>query len=121
FVPYCTDTRQGHLRVKYCCQARAVENQIYVATAGLVGSLENVANIDINYAQSAIYTPCDFPFARDGIAAEATENVEMVTVADVNLSTLRWARAEGSVRNLHDRRLDLYRTRWKRPPNPKER
>lgn len=121
FVPYCTDTRQGHLRVKYCCQARAVENQIYVATAGLVGSLENVANIDINYAQSAIYTPCDFPFARDGIAAEATENVEMVTVADVNLSTLRWARAEGSVRNLHDRRLDLYRTRWKRPSNPKER
>lgn len=115
FVPYCTDTRQGHLRVKYCCQARAVENQVYVATAGLVGSLENVANIDINYAQSAIYTPCDFPFARDGIAAEATENVEMVTVADLDLSTLRWARAEGAVRNLRDRRLDLYRTRWKRP------
>lgn len=115
FVPYCTDTRQGHLRVKYCCQARAIENQVYVATAGLVGSLENVANIDINYAQSAIYTPCDFPFARDGIAAEATENVEMVTVADVNMSTLRWARAEGAVRNLHDRRLDLYRTRWKGP------
>lgn len=114
FVPYCTDTRQGHLRVKYCCQARCIENQVYVATAGLVGSLENVANIDINYAQSAIYTPCDFPFARDGIAAEATENVEMLTVADVNLSTLRWARAEGAVRNLRDRRFDLYHTRWKK-------
>lgn len=82
---------------------------------GLVSSLENVGNIDFNYAQSAIYTPCDFPFARDGIAAETTENVEMVTVADLNLATLRWARAEGLVPNLHDRRLDLYRTRWRRP------
>ncbi|CAG0910820.1 unnamed protein product, partial [Cyprideis torosa] len=27
FVPFCTDERQGYLRVRYCCQARAVENQ----------------------------------------------------------------------------------------------
>ena len=25
--------------------------------------------MDINYAQSAILTPCDYPFAREGIAA----------------------------------------------------
>lgn len=113
FVPYNTDTRHGHLRVKYCCQARAVENQCYVATAGMVGNLDNVSNLDIQYAQSAIFTPCDFPFARDGIAAEASENVEMVIVADLNLASVQWARAKGSVRNLRDRRFDLYRTRWK--------
>jgi predicted amidohydrolase/GNAT superfamily N-acetyltransferase len=113
FVPYNTDTRHGHLRVRYCCQARAVENQCYVVTAGMVGNLDNVSNIDIQYAQSAILTPCDFPFARDGIAAEASENVEMIIVADLNLATVQWARAQGSVRNLRDRRFDLYRTRWR--------
>lgn len=113
FVPYNTDTRHGHLRVRYCCQARAIENQCYVVTAGMVGNLDNVSNIDIQYAQSAILTPCDFPFARDGIAAEASENVEMIIVADLNLATVQWARAQGSVRNLRDRRFDLYRTRWR--------
>lgn len=113
FVPYNTDTRHGHLRVRYCCQARAIENQLYVVTSGMVGNLANVSNIDIQYAQSAILTPCDFPFARDGIAAEASENVEMVTVADLNLADIQAARAQGSVRNLRDRRFDLYRTRWK--------
>jgi predicted amidohydrolase/ribosomal protein S18 acetylase RimI-like enzyme len=32
FVPFCTDERRGYLRVRYCCQARAVENQCYVVT-----------------------------------------------------------------------------------------
>jgi predicted amidohydrolase len=39
--------------------------------------------------------------------------VEMVSVADLNLATVQWARAQGSVRNLRDRRFDLYRVRWK--------
>ena len=112
FVPFATDTRQGYLRVRYCCQARAIENQCYVVTAGNIGNLPNVENMDIQYAQSAILTPCDFPFARDGVAAEASENVEMVCVADLDLSSLNWARAHGSVRNLKDRRFDLYRTIW---------
>lgn len=113
FVPFCTDTRQGYLRVRYCCQARAVENQCYVVTSGNVGNLPHVENMDIQYAQSGIFTPCDFPFARDGIAAETSENVEMVSVADVDLAKLSWARTHGTVRNLGDRRFDLYRTVWK--------
>jgi len=112
FVPFCTDTRQGFLRVRYCCQARAIENQCYVVTSGNVGNLPNVENMDVQYAQSAIFTPCDFPFARDGIAAEASENVEMCCTADLNLTDLSWARVNGTVRNLGDRRFDLYRTIW---------
>jgi monovalent cation:H+ antiporter-2, CPA2 family len=76
--------------------------------AGNVGNLPNVHNMDIQYAQSCILTPCDFPFARDGIAAEASENVETLTISDINLADLSWARAEGTVRNLADRRFDLY-------------
>jgi len=35
-------------------------------------------------------------------------------MADVNLPDLTWARAEGTVRNLADRRFDLYRIDWNR-------
>ena len=112
-MPFCTDSRQGYLRVRYCCQARAIENQCYVVISGNCGNLPNVENMDVQYAQSAILTPCDLPFARDGIAAEASENVETVTMCDLDLTDLAWARAEGSVRNLRDRRFDLYKTLWK--------
>mgnify|MGYP005704217799 FL=1 len=112
FVPFLTDNRQGYCRVKYCCQARAVENQIYVAMAGNVGNLPRVKNVDIQYSQSCILTPCDFSFPKDGIAAESTPNVETVAIADLRVDTLLEARASGAVRNLQDRRHDLYSVKW---------
>ncbi|MGB1026596.1 MAG: carbon-nitrogen hydrolase family protein, partial [Rhodospirillaceae bacterium] len=115
FVPFCTDERQSYLRVRYCCQARAVENQCYVVMAGNVGNLPNVENMDIQYAQSCILTPCDMPFARDGIAADTSPNVEMVAFADLRIDDLNTARARGTVRNLKDRRFDLYSVNWKQP------
>lgn len=114
FTPYCTDVRQGHLRVRYCCQARAIENQVYVVTSGNTGNLPGVNNFDIQYAQSCIITPCDFPFAPDGIAADTTPNAEQVAFADLRLDYLVEARATGTVQNLRDRRHDLYQTTWKR-------
>lgn len=112
FVPFSTEVRQGYLRVRYCAQARAVENQCYVVTAGNIGNLPKVKNMDIHYAQSCILTPCDFPFARDGIAADTTPNVEMIAFADIDLDTLAMARSSGTVRNLRDRRHDLYSVVW---------
>ena len=113
FVPFCTDERQSYLRVRYCCQARAVENQFYVVMSGNVGNLPNVANMDIQYAQSCVLTPCDFPFARDGIAADTTPNVETVAFADLRPETLHIARNSGTVQNLRDRRHDLYNVQWR--------
>ncbi|TNF33878.1 MAG: GNAT family N-acetyltransferase [Gammaproteobacteria bacterium] len=112
FVPFCTDERQSYLRVRYSCQARAVENQCYVVMSGNVGNLPNVSNMDIQYAQSCILTPCDFPFARDGIAADTTPNVETVAFADLRLDALREARYSGTVQNLKNRRHDLYSVVW---------
>lgn len=112
FVPFCTDERRGYLRVRYCCQARAVENQCYVAMSGVVGNLPNVENMDIHYAESCILTPSDLPFARDGVAADTAPNTETIAFADLKLSDLRVARSEGTVRNLRDRRFDLYRVVW---------
>jgi len=118
FVPFCTDTREAYNRVRYCAAARAVENQIYVAMAGNVGNLPNVANLDIQYAQSCILTPCDFGFARDGIAADTTPNTEMIAVADLRLEDLDVARRTGTVRNLSDRRFDLYSIAWQKTRQP---
>jgi predicted amidohydrolase/GNAT superfamily N-acetyltransferase len=113
FVPFCTDERQSYQRVRYCAHARAVENQCYVVMAGNVGNLPSVENMDIQYAQSCVLTPCDFAFARDGIAADTTPNVEMVAIADVQLDSLAAARQHGTVQNLKDRRFDLYNVTWK--------
>lgn len=113
FVPFCTDERAGYLRVRYCCQARTVENQIYVVMSGNVGNLPRVKNMHIQYAQSCILTPCDFPFSREGIAADSNANTETVLFADLSLAALQMARANGTVQNLKDRRHDLYSVKWK--------
>lgn len=113
FVPFCTDERRGYLRVRYCCHARAVENQCYVVTSGVVGNLPNVENMDVHYAESAILTPSDFPFARDGVAADTAPNTETIAIADLSLDDLLTSRQSGAVQNLKDRRFDLYRVAWK--------
>ncbi|HEX5961653.1 MAG TPA: bifunctional GNAT family N-acetyltransferase/carbon-nitrogen hydrolase family protein [Rhodanobacteraceae bacterium] len=119
FVPFCTDVREGYLRVRYCAQARAIENQCYVVMSGNVGNLPGVNNFDIQYGQSCILTPSDFLFARDGIAADSTPNIETVLFADLRLDDLARARNAGAVRNLKDRRFDLYEPRWTRNPENK--
>lgn len=111
FVPFLTDTQNGYSRVRHCAQARAIENECYVAIAGSVGNLPKVHNMDIQFAQSMVFTPCDFSFPTNGIKAEATPNTEMILIADVDIDLLRELNQQGSVRNLKDRRRDLYELR----------
>jgi Predicted amidohydrolase len=114
FVPFLTDTQNGYSRVRICAQARAIENECYVVIAGCVGNLPRVHNMDIQYAQSGVFSPCDFAFPTDGKCAEATPNTEMIMVSDVDISLLTELHTYGSVRNLKDRRNDLYELKLKR-------
>jgi predicted amidohydrolase len=107
FVPSCTDDRQGFLRVRYCCHARSIENQVYVAMTSTVGNLP-VENLNLHYGQAAIITPSDFPFSRDGIAAEGVINQEQIIIADLNLDLLDENRLKGSTIPLMDKRRDIY-------------
>ncbi|QTA81840.1 Carbon-nitrogen hydrolase family protein [Desulfonema limicola] len=111
-VPFWTDTKNGYLRIRRCAQARAIENECYVAISGSVGNLPKVENMDIQYSQSAIFTPSDFAFPHDAIAAETTPNTEMTLIADIDLDLLKELRKHGSVRNLESRRKDLYKIEW---------
>ncbi len=111
FIPFLTDTQNGYSRVRHCAQARAIENECYVAIAGSVGNLPKVHNMDIQFAQSMVFTPCDFSFPANGIKAEATTNTEMILIADVDIDLLRELNQFGSVRNLKDRRTDIFELR----------
>jgi predicted amidohydrolase/GNAT superfamily N-acetyltransferase len=112
FVPFNTDSRQGYLRIRHCAQARCIENHLYVAVSGCTGNLPFVDNADVHYAQSGVFTPVDFGFARDGIAAECTPNIETLVVQDVDIELLRRHKQSGSVQNWNDRRSDIYRVRY---------
>ncbi|WP_316820032.1 bifunctional GNAT family N-acetyltransferase/carbon-nitrogen hydrolase family protein [Pedobacter gandavensis] len=111
FVPFLTDTQNGYTRVRRCAQARAIENECYVAIAGCVGNLPKVNNMDIQFAQSAVFTPSDFAFPTNAVKAESTPNTEMMLVVDVDLHLLDEIHHFGTVRILKDRRKDLYEVR----------
>lgn len=108
FVPFLTDTQNGYSRVRNCAIARAIENECYVAIAGSVGNLPKVHNMDISFAQSVVFTPCDFSFPTNGIKAEATPNTEMMLLVDLDLDLLKELHDMGSVQTMKDRRKDLY-------------
>lgn len=112
FVPFWTDSKQGYQRVRWCAQARAIENEIYVVLAGSVGSMPQLPCLDVQYGQSAVLSPSDIGFPHDAIVAEAGANVETLLVAELDLDKLARLRTAGSVRNSRDRRRDLYQISW---------
>jgi predicted amidohydrolase len=101
-VPSCTDNRQGWLRVRYCAQARAIENQVYLIHSSTVGGLAQVPSVHLNYGLSSILTPSDYAFARDGVLAEGTANQETIVIGDLSLKRLAASRKSGTVIPLHD-------------------
>lgn len=101
-VPSCTDDRRGYLRVRYCAQARAIENQMYVVHSTTVGSLPAVPAVSLNYGQAAIFTPSDFAFARDGILAQGEPNQESMVIGDLDMDIIGEARRRGTVLPLSD-------------------
>ena len=114
-TPFATDERKSYLRVRYCAQARAVENMVYVVLSGNVGGLTHSPSLFLNYGQAAICTPSDFAFPMNGIAGEGVVNTSTVVIADLDLGTLDIQRQTASVQPLLDRRHDLYELTGKTP------
>ncbi|HVV86755.1 MAG TPA: bifunctional GNAT family N-acetyltransferase/carbon-nitrogen hydrolase family protein [Kofleriaceae bacterium] len=120
FVPFNTDLRSAYLRVRSCAQARCIENSMYAVLSGPVGNLPMVQGADIHYGESCILTPCDVHFARDGVAEEATANVETMVIHELDMEVLRRNRLTGTTRTWIDRRTDLYAVRWNDGGKPRE-
>src|SRR5690606_16410410 len=47
FTPFCTDNRQGYLRLRYCAPARAIENPRSVVPSGHGRNLPTAAHTDL--------------------------------------------------------------------------
>ncbi|WP_164821265.1 carbon-nitrogen hydrolase family protein [Paenibacillus koleovorans] len=107
--PSYTDAAAGYYRVRHCSQARAVENQLYVALSGLVGQMPGVAQVDEGYCQAGIFAPCDRPFPPNGVLAQGPVNRSGLATAAADLEKLRYNRTEGAVAPFYDRRPELYR------------
>jgi predicted amidohydrolase len=101
-VPSCTDDTHGFWRVRYCAQARAIENQMYVIHACTVGSLPQVPAVSLNFGQASILTPCDFAFARQGILAEGVANQESMVIGEIDMDRIVEMRESGTVLPLTD-------------------
>lgn len=113
FVPFNTDDRRAYLRVRYCAQARAVENQVYTVITGCVGNLPEVGNLDIHFSQSAILTPSDVEFSREAIASEAVPNTETLIYQDLDLNLLERNRELGNAQTWNDRKKGFYTLSYK--------
>lgn len=109
-VPSQTDDRRGYWRVRLCCQARTVENQIFVIHSSAVGGLPKVAGHEQSYGRAAIFTPCDLPFPQDGVIAEGEWNQDLCVIGDIDLALLREIHAGGSVTPRLDRK-PVYKAR----------
>lgn len=101
-VPSFTETQHGHQRVRWCCQARAVENQIFVLHATLVGNLGREP-VPGTFGSAAVLCPSIEPFPVSAVLAETALNEPGLAVADLDFDMLAECRRGGAVRNWADR------------------
>lgn len=101
-VPSCTDTSRGFSRVRIGAQARALENQCFVAVAPTVGAAPWSAALDENHGQAAVYGPPDRGFPEDGVVAAGAMDTPGWVFATLDPGLIESVRAAGAVRNHRD-------------------
>jgi predicted amidohydrolase len=101
-APSCTDTLAGFNRVRIAAQARAMENQCFVAVAPTTGMAAEIATLDENRGQACIFGPVDRGFADDGVVAEGAMDAGDWLFADLDRARIEAVRAQGAVRNHRD-------------------
>ena len=106
FCPSYTVGEHGFWRVRHCCHARAIENQIYVVHSCMVGDAP-IGGIE-GWGKSSICSPCELPWNKSGIIVEAQPNKEQVITAELDMKTLEKKRKRGAAPTLKDRRVDIY-------------
>ena len=100
-VPSCTDTDAGAHRVRVGCQARALENQVYVACAVTAGEAPWSPALDVNTGTATIYTPIDRGFPSDGILTRAESGADWA-IGELDLAALDAFKRDAQVANAND-------------------
>lgn len=100
--PSYTVDQFGENRVRYCAQARTVENHIYVAKSCLVGRNGHSSTPE-GFGKSALYSPIDHGFMADGIIAETKHSqTEELLIVEVDLKKLDALRQQSSTSPIND-------------------
>jgi predicted amidohydrolase len=100
-VPSCTDTDAGANRVRVGCQARALENQVFVACAVTTGEAPWSPALDVNTGTAAIYTPIDRGFPSDGVLVRAASGADWA-IGEIDLAALDAFKRDAQVANAND-------------------
>lgn len=101
-APSCTDTMHGFNRVRFAAQARALENQCYVAIAPTVGEAPWSAALDRNRGFAAVFGPVDRGFPEDGVLARGPLDMPGWVFCDLDPARIEEVREHGAVRNHRD-------------------
>jgi predicted amidohydrolase len=107
-TPSNTDGWHGYWRVRTGAQARALENQCFVAMAPLIGTADWTTAIDINVGRAGVFGPIDSGFPEDGVLALGGPEGGML-VSALHPARLRSVRRHGQNQNFSD---------WNLQPNP---
>ena len=100
--PSWTEKPDGFHRVRYCAHARAVENQLFVVHAPLVGSFSPWGINENACGSAAILAPSDPQFPANGVIIEGMWNAGDLVFADVDFEKLQQVRMKGAVRTYRD-------------------
>jgi predicted amidohydrolase len=101
-APSCTDTLAGANRVHVGARARALENQIYVAIAPMVGIADWSPAVDVNIGWAAAYSTPDRGFPDNGILIEGERDRPGWVMAELDFALLRGARTKAQVFTARD-------------------
>ena len=96
--PSCTDTMQGYWRVRIGAQARALENQCFVAQVPIVGMAPWSPVLDANYGAAALFAPPDGDSPDDGVLAIGALGEAQWVYATVDPDRVAHWRSGGTVR-----------------------
>lgn len=102
FVPSCTDTLAGYYRVRVSAQARALENQCYVAQSCTIGEATWSAAVDENHGAAAVYTAPDYGWPANGVLEKGEMDQMQCLFVTLDMAHLRWVRQHGQVLNRRD-------------------
>jgi predicted amidohydrolase len=115
FCPSATYTERGYYRIRNCCRARAVENQVFVVEGHQVGALSVPSDRPFTgYGKSAVFCPIDDQTGvTDGTIIEAPNgDQEQIVVGEIDLEILSRSRNASEATILNDRRPSSYKEHY---------
>lgn len=110
FCPSLTWNSRGVHRVRTGCQARAIENQLYVVMSPLVGHSGLPEDAPMHAKGRALVScPVDRTFGvNDGLLAHAADDTEQILFVDLDREKLLASRAQPEAPGLRLQRPELY-------------